>query len=93
MRCDHGKWRFYTFNGNTKWNGLAGSSESRQECIKYMLNAFRVLLTRARTGMVICVPTGNPNRNPSGFRKDSTRLPEYYDGTYQYLKSLGLEEL
>ena len=91
MRCDHGKWRFYTFNGNTKWNELTGSSESRQERIKYMLNAYRVLLTRARAGMVICVPAGNPNKNPSGFWEDSTRLPEYYDGTYQYLKSLGIQ--
>lgn len=91
MRCDNGRWRFYTFNGNTKWNELTGSSESRQERIKYMLNAYRVLLTRARAGMVICVPAGNPNRNPSGFWEDSTRLPEYYDGTYQYLKSLGMQ--
>ena len=93
MRCDNGRWRYYTFNGNTKWNELTGSSESRQERIKYMLNAYRVLLTRARSGMVICVPAGNPNRNPSGFWEDSTRLPEYYDGTYQYLKSLGLKEI
>ena len=91
MRCDNGRWRFYTFNGNTKWNELTGSSESRQERIKYMLNAYRVLLTRARAGMVICVPAGNPNKNPSGFWEDSTRLPEYYDGTYQYLKSLGIQ--
>ncbi len=61
--------------------------------MKYMLNAYRVLLTRARLGMVICVPTGNANKTNSGFWEDSTRLPEYYDGTYQYLKSLGIEEL
>jgi DUF2075 family protein len=93
MRCDHGKWRYYTFNGNTKWNELTGNSESKQERMKYMLNAYRVLLTRARAGMVICVPTGNPNKNPSGFWEDSTRLPEYYDGTYQYLKRIGIEEI
>ena len=93
MRCDHGKWRYYTFNGNTKWNELTGNSESKQERMKYMLNAYRVLLTRARAGMVICVPTGNPNKNPSGFWEDSTRLPEYYDGTYQYLKGIGIEEI
>ena len=51
-----------------------------------MLNAYRVLLTRARAGMVICVPEGNGNKNPSGFWEDCTRLPEYYNGTYQYLK-------
>ena len=58
-----------------------------------MLNAYRVLLTRAGNGMVICVPTGNANKTISGFWEDSTRLPEYYDGTDQYLKSLGIEEI
>ena len=61
--------------------------------MKYMLNAYRVLLTRARAGMVICVPEGNAHKTLNGFWEDSTRLPEYYDGTYQYLKSLGIEEL
>ena len=61
--------------------------------MKYMLNAYRVLLTRARAGMVICVPEGNDHKTASGFWEDSTRLPEYYDGTFQYLKSLGLEEI
>nr|MBQ6242207.1 DUF2075 domain-containing protein [Lachnospiraceae bacterium] len=92
MRCDNGKWRFYSFNGNTKWNEQIGDSESKQEKLKYMLNAYRVLLTRARAGMIICVPYGNPNKTASGFWEDSTRLPEYYDGTYQYLKSIGIQE-
>jgi hypothetical protein len=61
--------------------------------MKYMLNAYRVLLTRARAGMVICVPNGNPNKTFSGFWEDSTRLPEFYDGTYQYLKNLGIKEI
>ncbi len=55
--------------------------------------ACRELLTRARVGMVICAPKGNANKTASGFYEDSTRLPEYYDGTYQYLKSLGIEEI
>ena len=93
MRYNNGRWRFYTFNGNTKWNELIGNSESKQERMKYMLNAYRVLLTRARAGMVICVPTGNPNKNPNGFWEDSTSLPEFYDGTYQYLKNIGIEEI
>ena len=58
-----------------------------------MLNAYRVLLTRARQGIVICVPYGNSNKTPEGFSEDPTRLPEFYNGTYEYLKSLGLEEL
>lgn len=93
MRVDHGRWRFYRFNGQTKWVELTPTSENRQEQIRYMLNAYRVLLTRARSGMVICVPEGNPNKTASGFWEDSTRLPEYYDGTYEYLKNIGLIEI
>ena len=93
MRYEDGKWRFYRFNGQTKWVEQIGNTESRQELMKYMLNAYRVLLTRARAGMVICVPEGNANKTVSGFWEDSTRLPEFYDGTYQYLKSLGIEEI
>ena len=93
MRYENDEWRFYRFNGQTKWVEQTGGTESKQELMKYMLNAYRVLLTRARAGMVICVPEGNPNKNVSGFWEDSTRLPEYYDGTYQYLKSLGIEEI
>lgn len=58
-----------------------------------MLNAYRVLLTRSRIGMIICVPKGNNNKSINGLWEDSTRLPEYYDGTYGYLKSIGLEEI
>ena len=93
MRYNNGKWDFYKFNGQTKWVEQLPNTESKQELIKYMLNAYRVLLTRARAGMVICVPKGNSNKNSSGFWEDSTRLPEYYDGTYQYLKSIGIEEI
>ncbi len=93
MRYDNGEWRFYKFNGTTKWNEQLPTTENKQELRKYMLNAYRVLLTRARSGMVICVPKGNPNKTLSGFPEDSTRLPEYYDGTYEYLKILGIEEI
>ena len=93
MRFEDGEWHFYTFNGNTRWIEQTGDSESKQEKLKYMLNAYRVLLTRARAGMVICVPVGNPNKTANGFWEDSTRLPKYYDGTYQYLKSIGIEEI
>lgn len=93
MRYEKGCWHFYRFNGQTKWVEQTADSESKQELIKYMLNAYRVLLTRARAGMVICVPVGNPNRNLNGFWEDETRKPEYYDGTYQYLKSIGIEEI
>ena len=88
MRCENGRWAYYKFNGKNKWN-----PENNEESRKYMLNAYRVLLTRARQGIVICVPYGNSNKTPEGFPEDPTRLPEFYDGTYKYLKSLGLEEL
>ena len=93
MRYDNGRWRFYRFNGRTTWVEQVSDSESKQELMKYMLNAYRVLLTRARLGMVICVPSGNSNRNLSGFWEDSTRLPKFYDGTYEYLKKIGIEEI
>ncbi len=93
MRYENGEWHFYKFNGNTKWNEQIGNTESKQELRMYMLNAYRVLLTRARLGMIICVPEGNAKKTITGFWEDSTRLPEYYDGTYQYFKSLGIEEI
>ena len=93
MRYENGEWHFYKFNGKTEWNEQLPGTESKDELRKYMLNAYRVLLTRARAGMIICVPEGNSNLTATGFPEDSTRLPEFYNGTYQYLKSLGLEEI
>lgn len=93
MRYENGSWHFYNFHGQTKWIEQKGNTESNQELLKYMLNAYRVLLTRARSGMVICVPAGNANKTPTGFWEDSTRLPAFYDGTYQYLKSIGIQEI
>ena len=50
---------------------------------KYKLNAYRVLLTRARQGMVIVIPKGDEN--------DPTRQSEIYDPTWEYLKEIGLD--
>jgi hypothetical protein len=88
MRYDNGKWSFWKFNGKTQW-----IPEKNIETQKYMLNAYRVLLTRARQGMVICVPEGNSNKTPEGFPEDSTRQPLYYNSTYEYFKSIGLTEI
>ena len=66
---------------------------NNEEAKKYMLNAYRVLLTRARQGLVICVPEGNSRINPEGYPEDATRLPKFYNGTYEYLKSLGIKEI
>ena len=51
----------------------------------YLRNAYRVLLTRARQGMVIFVPPGEAS--------DPTRSPRYYDATYGYLRDVGISEL
>ena len=94
MRYENGSWHFYRFNVNKQqWVEQKGNSENKQELTKYMLNAYRVLLTRARKGMVICVPDGNKHKSFNGFYEDSTRLPEFYDGTYEYLKKIGLDEI
>lgn len=93
LRCENGSWRYFNFNGRTAWREESGQTESSLERRKYMLNAYRVLLTRARIGMVICVPEGNHNMTIDGFPEDATRLPEFYDGTYEYLKSIGLGEM
>lgn len=76
-------WEYYCFDGKQKWS----KKDDPKQDIKrfYMKNAYRVLLTRARLGMVIVVPEGS--------NEDKTRAPEFYDGTYDYLKSLGLEEI
>ena len=80
LRYNGKGWDFFEFNGGNKWNRI-----NKSERKAYQLNAYRVLLTRARQGMVICVPKGSA--------EDHTRLPQFYDGTFEYLKSLGLEML
>ena len=92
MRYVDGHWEYFKFNGRNKWNPVANTSNGQEER-KYMLNAYRVLLTRARQGIIICVPSGNSQLTPEGFPEDPTRLPEFYDGTYKYLKSLGIIEI
>ena len=88
MRCDNGKWTFWKFNGKTQW-----IPEKNNETQKYMLNAYRVLLTRARQGIIICVPEGNDKTTPEGFPEDHTRLPPYYNSTYNYFKQIGITEI
>lgn len=77
LRYKAGGWDYYTFRNN-KWQ------KNKQEINqKYQINAYRVLLTRARQGMILCVPEGN--------REDPTRQPEFYDETFKYLESIGLQ--
>jgi hypothetical protein len=72
--CDK-NWHHWSFVGN-HWNRIR-----KQERQTYLKNAYRVLLTRARQGMVIVVPEGDPN--------DPTRDREFYDGTFEYLADVG----
>ena len=80
LRYSNGTWDYYEFNGGTRWNKI-----KKAERQAYQLNAYRVLLTRARQGMVICVPEGSTS--------DPTRNPEFYDGTFEYLKQMGFKEV
>lgn len=79
FRYDGGQWTCQSFKG-TKW--LSVRDDSRR---LYLKNAYRVLLTRARQGMVIFVPRGDAS--------DKTRPPAFYDGTYEYLRECGIPEL
>jgi hypothetical protein len=79
FRYGNRDWEHWSFVGD-RWNRI-----KKAERKTYLKNAYRVLLTRARQGMVIVVPEGDPN--------DPTRKPEYYDPTFQYLSEIGFERL
>ena len=72
-------WDYKEFVGR-KWNNIHKEYKQR-----YLKNAYRVLLTRARQGMIIFVPPGDDS--------DETRNPQYYDKTYEYLRQIGIPEL
>lgn len=79
LRYKDGHWDYKYFRGNA-WQNV-NSEEKR----RYLKNAYRVLLTRARQGMAIFVPYGSI--------EDGSRNPEWYDGTYNYLREIGILEL
>ena len=79
FRHQKGSWGHHSFVGS-RWQHI--HKDDRQ---LYLKNAYRVLLTRARQGMVLVVPNGSTD--------DPTRDPSFYDGTYRYLKSIGIREL
>lgn len=81
LRYNENEFEYWKFEG-TVWKKIKEDNTLERN---YLLNAYRVLLTRARRGMVIFVPEGDD--------EDVTRLNEYYDGTYEYLKSIGIKEL
>ena len=76
LRYTSNGWKTFSFVGKN-WQNI--NSIERK---KYLINAYRVLLTRARQGMVIVVPEGDDS--------DHTRKCEYYNATYDYLRSLGI---
>jgi DUF2075 family protein len=79
FRYSKNGWETFSFVGD-KWHHI-----KKDERKLYLKNAYRVLLTRARQGMVIVVPNGSP--------EDATRKAEYYDTTFNYLKEIGFEVL
>lgn len=74
-------WDYYNYRG-TRWQ-----HRSKKEQQRYLLNSYRVLLTRARQGMVIFVPVGGDSDD------DPTRDHRYYDGIFNYLLECGIQEL
>jgi len=79
FRFDDKNWGNWSFRGS-RWQRI-----NKPERQMYQKNAYRVLLTRARQGMVIFVPEGDDG--------DLTRPREYYDATYSYLKGLGINNI
>jgi hypothetical protein len=79
LRFTGSGWSFHDFRGD-RWTNISNPDNRR-----YLLNAYRVLLTRARQGMVIFVPPGDSS--------DPTRSPEFYDSTFYFLTELGIPAL
>jgi hypothetical protein len=79
LRFNESGWGFHEFRGRG-WCNILNADRRR-----YLRNAYRVLLTRARQGMIIYVP--------SGCDRDPTRSPTFYDSTYKYLTDVGVPKL
>jgi Schlafen group 3, DNA/RNA helicase domain len=79
LRRHGNSWRYQSFRGDA-WTTIHKEDRKR-----YLLNAYRVLLTRARQGMIVFVPPGDPS--------DPTRAPSFYDDTYQYFIGLGISDV
>ncbi len=79
LRYSANGWKQFQFRGS-KWMNI-----NKDEIRRYQINAYRVILTRARRGMVIYVPEGN--------NEDHTRKCEFYNSTYNYFKQIGIKEI
>jgi hypothetical protein len=81
LRRTNGNWEFKQFKGSN-WQNISEEQAQRKQ---FILNKYRVLLTRAREGMIIWVPVGDDT--------DKTRQQKFYDETFSYLKSCGIREI
>lgn len=79
FHIENDNWVYKNFKG-TRWLNI-----NKEEDKEYLKNSYRVLLTRARQGMIIFIPEGS--------KEDKTRPIEYYENTYKYLKEIGIEEI
>ncbi|HLP82820.1 MAG TPA: DUF2075 domain-containing protein [Phycisphaerales bacterium] len=79
LRMTAAGWEHWGFRGD-KWQRIHKSERQA-----YLKNAYRVLLTRARQGMVLVVPAGDAS--------DPTRDPALYDETFAYLREMGVPVL
>lgn len=79
LQLVNNEWMYKAFRG-TKWQNINDAVRRR-----YLLNAYRVLLTRARQGMVICIPHGD--------QQDQTRLPEFYTPIYKFFSACGVPSI
>jgi len=77
FRYTENGWEHFSFVGD-RWNRIR-----KPEKQIYLKNAYRVLLTRARQGMVIVVPSGDLG--------DPTRKAEFYDPIFEYLQDIGFQ--
>lgn len=79
LHHDGKEWNYQNFKGS-KWQNI------NQDATKnYLLNSYRVLLTRARQGMIIFIPDVD--------NSDKTRTKAFYDQTFEYLQRCGLSEI
>ena len=78
-RAGQGHWSYNKFSG-TRWQLV-----KKEERKRFLANSYRVLLTRARQGIIIFLPTGDDS--------DPTRPKHYYDDTYRYLRECGITEI
>lgn len=79
LRFTGAEWSYHDFRGH-RWTNIKNPDNRN-----YLKNAYRVLLTRARQGMVLFIPPGEST--------DPTRSPAFYDSTFNYLAELGIPTL